>query len=65
MTAGDLVHGHILLSDWLLLVAAVLFVLDVAAIVLSARTPPAGPAISRGILTGIGFALLAVAWLIL
>jgi hypothetical protein len=65
MTAGDLVHGHILLSDWLLLLAAVLFVLDVAAIVLSARTPPTGPTISRGILTGIGLALLALGWLVL
>lgn len=65
MTAGDLVHGHVLLSDWLLLLAAVLFALDVAAIVLAARTPPTGPAISRGILVGVGFALLAVALLII
>lgn len=62
---ADLVHGHVVLADWLLLFAAILFVLEVGAIVLAGRTPPAGPAIGRGILAGAGLCLVAVALLVL
>jgi hypothetical protein len=62
---SDLVHGHVLLADWLLLLAAILFALEVAAIVLADRTPPAGRAIGRGILAGAGLCLVAVALLVL
>lgn len=58
MIAGALVTGHVLLSDWLLLIAAVLFVADVAAIV-STR-----PSMTRGILPGIALALVSVALLV-
>lgn len=64
MTAAALVSGHGLLSDWLLLIAAVLFVLEVVAIELAARTPPSGPTIGRGILIGVGLALVALALLV-
>ena len=56
--ADALVTGHVLAADWLFLLAAVVFVVEVAAIV------TARPAVSRGIMSGIGLALLAVAWLI-
>jgi hypothetical protein len=58
---GDvgLVSGHVLLSDWLLLLAFVAFVVEAAAIVANR------PAISRGILTAVGLALIALAWMVL
>jgi hypothetical protein len=59
MLADALATGHVLLADWLFLLAAIVFVVEVAAIVLER------PAVSRGILSGVGLALLAVAWLVL
>jgi hypothetical protein len=60
MTVADaLATGHVLLADWLFLLAAIVFVVEVVAIV------TARPAVSRGILSGVGLALLAVAWLVL
>lgn len=59
MTADDITHGHILLADWLFLLAAVLFVIEAAAIIWSR------PAIGRGILVAAGLALIAVGWLVL
>jgi hypothetical protein len=57
--------GHVLLADWLFLIAAVLFVIEAVAIVLAGRTPPTGPAIGRGILVAVGLALIALGWLVL
>lgn len=59
MIADALVTGHVLLADWLFLIAAIVFVVEVLAIV------TARPAVSRGIMSGVGLALLAVAWLVL
>lgn len=59
MIADALVTGHVLLADWLFLIAAIVFVVEVVAIV------TARPAVSRGIMSGVGLALLAVAWLVL
>jgi hypothetical protein len=57
--ADALVTGHVLLADWLFVLAAIVFVVEVVAIV------TARPAVSRGIMSGVGLALLAVAWLVL
>jgi hypothetical protein len=62
---AGLASGHVLAADWLFLLAAVLFVIEAVAIVLAGRTPPAGPAIGRGILVAAGLAALALAWLVL
>jgi hypothetical protein len=59
MVADALFTGHVLLADWMFLLAAIVFLVEVAAIV------TARPAISRGILSGVGLALLAVGWLVL
>jgi hypothetical protein len=58
---GDvgLLSGHVLWADWMFLLAAIVFVVEVIAIV------TARPAVSRGILAGVGLALLAVGWLVL
>jgi hypothetical protein len=59
MIADALLTGHVLLADWLFLLAAIVFIVEVVAIV------TARPAISRGILSGVGLALLAFGWLVL
>jgi hypothetical protein len=58
--AGNLIDGHILLSDWLLLIAAIVFV--VAAIVVAVKTPR--PWLDWSALTSIGLAAVAVALLV-
>jgi hypothetical protein len=65
MIADDIAHGHVLLADWLLLLAAVLFLVEAGAVIVATRTEPARPAIGRGILIAAGLAALAVAWLVL
>jgi hypothetical protein len=51
--------GHVLLADWLFLLAVVVFVIEV--IVLVANRP----AITRGVLPAVGLALIALGWLVL
>jgi hypothetical protein len=51
--------GHPLLSDWLFLLAVVLFVVEAVAIVVER------PAIGRGILVALGLAAAALGWLVL
>jgi len=51
--------GHVLLADWLFLLAAILFVIEAVAVV------AARPAIGRGVLIAVGLALIAVGWLVL
>jgi hypothetical protein len=58
--AGSLIDGHILLSDWLLLIAAIVFV--VAAIVIAVKTPK--PWLDWSALTSVGLAAVAVALLV-
>jgi hypothetical protein len=60
LIAGDLVHGHILLSDWLLLIAAIIFL--VAAIVIAVKSPK--PWLDWSALTSVGLAATAVALLV-
>lgn len=60
LVAGDLVHGHLLLSDWLLLLAAFLFI--VAAIVIAVTTDK--PWINWSGLVAVGLAATAVALLV-
>ena len=60
MTADiGIASGHVLLADWLFLLAAVLFVVEAVAIAV------ARPAIGRGILVAAGLAAIALAWLVL
>ena len=56
---ADITHGHTLLSDWLFLLAAVLFVLSgmIGATATEDKT--------HGSLIAAGFALLAIGWLVL
>jgi hypothetical protein len=58
MIADELLSGHVLLADWLFLLAAIVFVIEAVAIV------TARPAVSRGILLAVGLELLAVAFLV-
>jgi hypothetical protein len=51
--------GHVLLSDWMFLIAAILFVIEAVAIVVNR------PAIGRGVLVAAGLALVALGWLVL
>jgi hypothetical protein len=57
--------GHVLLADWLFLLAVVLFVVEAVAIVAASRAEPARPAIGRGILVALGLAAVALGWLVL
>ena len=59
MLADDLTHGHVLLADWLFLIAAILFV--IVAVLLFAKPPDR----TRGVLLPIGLALLALGWMVL
>lgn len=54
--------GHPGLSDWLLLIAAIVFVV---AAVLAASTAPRPAWVNAAVLQLVGLALLAVAWLVL
>ena len=60
---ADITSGHVLLADWLFLIAAALFV--IAAIVQAPKV--AAPKVQPWALTivAIGLACLAVAWLVL
>jgi hypothetical protein len=58
--AGSLIDGHILLSDWLLLIAAILFA--VAAVVIAVTTEK--PWINWSGLVAVGLAAVAVALLV-
>jgi hypothetical protein len=58
--AGALIDGHILLSDWLLLIAAIVFV--IATVVVAAATPKAWA--SWNVLASAGLALVAIALLV-
>ncbi len=60
MIADQLISGHVLLSDWLFLIAAVLFAVE-AILVLSGRVVHSATAA----ITPIGLALVAVGWLVL
>jgi hypothetical protein len=60
LIAGNLIDGHILLSDWLLLLAAIVFI--VAAIVVAVKTPK--PWLDWSALTSVGLAAVAVALLV-
>jgi NADH:ubiquinone oxidoreductase subunit K len=55
--AAALLDGHVLLADWLFLIAAVLFVVTAVGIVVRETTWPA--------LVPLGLALVAVGWLVL
>ena len=59
MIADSIASGHVLLADWLFLLAAVLFVVEAVAIV------AARPAIGRGVLIACGLAAVAIGWLVL
>lgn len=66
MIAGTLIDGHILLSDWLLLIGAVLFVLAAVLSLVVATTERPRPAwLGHGFLIAAGLALVAVGWLVL
>jgi len=67
VNADALSSGHVLLADWLFVLAAVLFVVEAVAPVVADRTDrtDARRSISRGILLAAGLAALAVAWLVL
>lgn len=62
MLADALIDGHVLLSDWLLLIAAVLFV--VAAVARYVRQPPTQRDVVPT-LVPLGLAFVAVAFLVL
>ena len=57
--AADITHGHVLLADWLLLIAAVLFVFAAVLYELG-KLPPRAPVVAC-----IGLACTAVALLVL
>jgi hypothetical protein len=59
MLAVGITSGHVLLADWLFLIAAVFFA--IAAILAWSRRPDP----SNGALVPIGLCLVAVAWLVL
>ena len=59
MIAAGLVSGHVLLSDWLLLAAGILFVIA-GMLALFRRPDP-----SYGALIPFGLTLVAMAWLVL
>lgn len=51
--------GHVLLADWLFLLAVIVFVLEVVVLVVNRS------AITRGVLPAVGLALIACGWLVL
>lgn len=61
MIAGSMISGHILLSDWLFLIAAVLFLI---AVVLT-RSRIDAKVITAAEVSYAGLCLLAVGWLVL
>ena len=56
---ADLISGHQLLSEWLFLIAAVLFAVA-AVLAVTGRPDP-----TRGALVPAGLTLVALAWLVL
>lgn len=60
ITATDIAHGHVLLADWLFLIAAIVFVLEAVVLWVGGRDT-----ITRGVLPAVGLCLVAVAWLVL
>ena len=60
MIAEGIAHGHVLLADWLFLLAAIVFVVEAVILARSTATT-----ITRGVLPAVGLALVAVAWLVL
>jgi hypothetical protein len=60
MLAGNLIDGHILLSDWLLLIAAIVFL--VATVVTAVKSPR--PWLDWSGLVSLGLAAVAVALLV-
>jgi hypothetical protein len=62
MIADALIDGHVLLSDWLFLIAAVVFVL--CALGRAISTVQAKVAVP-GYLLEVGLALVTIAWLVL
>ena len=63
---ADISHGHVDLSDWLLLIAAIVFA--VAAVVTVVPAPAERPRpvwVSHAYLVAVGLCLFAVAWLVL
>jgi hypothetical protein len=67
MIADALSSGHVLLADWLFLLAAIVFVVEAVAPVVADRADRVDGrrSIGRGILLAVGLALLAVGWLVL
>lgn len=63
MIAGDIAHGHILLADWLFLIAAVVAVLAAIAYMPIAQTPKL--TVWAGTLLALAVACIAFAWLML
>jgi uncharacterized membrane protein YccC len=61
LVASDLVHGHLLLSDWLLLIAAILFF--IAAVVIAVTTDK--PWLSWSGLVAVGLAATAIGLLVI
>jgi hypothetical protein len=60
--AGNLIDGHILASDWLLLIAAIIFI--AAAVVVVAVERKTRPWLDWSALTSVGLAAVAVALLV-
>jgi hypothetical protein len=60
LLAGALIDGHILLSDWLLLLAAIVFL--VATVVVAVRSPR--PWVDWSGLVSLGLAATAIALLV-
>lgn len=69
MIADGITYGHVLLSDWLFLIAAVLFVVAavLAATASGAVEPPRRPSNGRYVtpLALVALALVALAWMVL
>ena len=63
MIASDITHGHLLLADWLFLIAALLAFLAAVAHAPMANTPKLS--VWAGTLLALAIVLIAVAWLVL
>ena len=66
---ADITHGHVLLSDWLFLIGAALFVVAavLAATASGAVDPPGRPSHGRYVtpLALVALALVALGWMVL
>lgn len=63
MIAGDIAHGHILLADWLFLIAAVLAL--VAAIAYAPKIDTPRVSVWAGTVLALAVGCIAFAWLML